>query len=196
MTIESWRGVFNSLAKHFSGRSAKSITDNEAQDWIDSLVTEARSAVTVNNTWVRATKAVFGWGVRRKLLLHNPFAEVQIELPRQKRRRESKAFDEHELQVILKAAAAINDTAKPDDAAKRWMPWLLAYSGARPGEIGQLRGQDVRQDQGCWYLDLTPDAGLIKTGQARRVSERCTEPNGAVVAPPTAFTSKNLQDVK
>lgn len=49
------------------------------------------------------------------------------------------------------------------------MPWLLAYSGARPQEITQLRGADVQQVDGIWTLNLTPEAGAIKTGQARRV---------------------------
>ena len=32
-------------------------------------------------------------------------------------------------------------------AAKRWVPWLCAYSGARVAEMIQLRKQDVRRDK-------------------------------------------------
>jgi integrase len=39
----------------------------------------------------------------------------------------------------------------------------------RPGEITQLRGRDVEQVDGIWTLNLTPEAGTIKGGLARRV---------------------------
>jgi integrase len=47
--------------------------------------------------------------------------------------------------------------------------WLCAYSGARAGEITQLRGADVYQRSGFYVMNLTPDAGTIKTRTAREV---------------------------
>src|SRR5882672_2677732 len=56
-------------------------------------------------------------------------------------------------------------------ACRRWVPWLCAYTGARVGELTQLRAGDVQARQGpagsIWVLRLTPDAGTIKTGRAR-----------------------------
>jgi hypothetical protein len=66
-TIESWRTVFKALGEHFTGRTASSITADEAQEWLDKLVTADRSAFTVRNTFLRATKTVYTWGKRRKL---------------------------------------------------------------------------------------------------------------------------------
>jgi integrase len=80
-----------------------------------------------------------------------------------------KHLRDHEIATILKAASVITDTSNPGRAMRRWVPWLLAYTGARPGEITQLRGQDVKQIDGIWCLNLTPEAGTIKTGKARRV---------------------------
>jgi integrase len=55
-------------------------------------------------------------------------------------------------------------------AAKRWVPWLMAYSGARVGEFAQLRKQDVQQHRsGFWYARLTPDAGTMKDRKVRDV---------------------------
>ena len=52
-------------------------------------------------------------------------------------------------------------------------PWLCAYTGARVGELTQLRAGDVQAREGpagsIWVLRLTPDAGTIKTGRARAV---------------------------
>jgi integrase len=48
-----------------------------------------------------------------------------------------------------------------------------AYTGARVGELTQLRAGDVQARHGpagsIWVLHLTPDAGTIKTGRARAV---------------------------
>jgi hypothetical protein len=44
-----------------------------------------------------------------------------------------------------------------------------AYSGARAGEITQLRSCGITQQGGIAVMHLTPDAGTMKTRQARRV---------------------------
>lgn len=54
-------------------------------------------------------------------------------------------------------------------SAKRWVPWICAYTGARVGEIAQLRSQDVRQEEGHWIFFITPDAGTVKNKEARNI---------------------------
>ena len=54
-------------------------------------------------------------------------------------------------------------------ALRRWVPWVCGYSGARAGEITQLRGQDVIERDGVKALRITPDAGPVKTRKARTV---------------------------
>ena len=71
--------MFAELAQHFKDRSAASISPDEAQDWIRSLV-GARSAATVRKNWITASKTVFSWAVEHKRLPRNPFADVKIEL--------------------------------------------------------------------------------------------------------------------
>lgn len=71
--------------------------------------------------------------------------------------------------LILNAALTFADTARPFEAARRWVPWICAYTGARAGEITQLRGKDVVQREGRWAIQITPDAGTVKTGEPRIV---------------------------
>ena len=49
------------------------------------------------------------------------------------------------------------------------MFWLTAYTGARAGEMTQLRGMDVEARGKTYVVKLTPEAGTIKTGTARVV---------------------------
>ena len=122
----------------------------------------------MKNTQLRASKAVFEWASQHKYVPRNSFKEVKLTVPKQRKHRETQAFFPHEYRIILKAALEITDTRKPFEVAKRWLPWLLAYTGARPGEIAQLRKQDVIVREGIGALHLTPDAGTIKSGNAWR----------------------------
>jgi integrase/polyhydroxyalkanoate synthesis regulator phasin len=158
-TVESWQYVFREMERHFEGRTAASITPDEAQRWVRSLVTPERGARTVHNTWITASKAVFGWAVDK----------AKVTIPRRTRLRETQAFYPEEQRTILKAALEIEDTTRPDDAARRWVPWLCAYTGARVGEITQLRGRDVIKRDGTHALRITPEAGTVKGGRARLV---------------------------
>jgi hypothetical protein len=62
---------------------------------------------------------------------------------------------------------ALGSPTDPWGAARRWV--LCAYSGARVGELIQLRGQEIEQRAGDHVLRITPDAGTVKTGKARTV---------------------------
>jgi integrase len=166
-TVESWRTVFNALRRDFPDRSASAIKPEEAQQWLDKLITAERTAFTVHNTWLRATRTVFAWGARRKLT-SNPFGEAVVDVPRRKQLR-PKWLYEHERKTILRAAAEIAKIDSPDDAARHWVPWLLAYTGARPQDITQLRGKDVQEVDGIWTINITPEAETVKSAQARRV---------------------------
>jgi hypothetical protein len=80
-TVESWRTVFSALGRAFPDRSAALITAEEGQQWLDKLITDERSAFTVRNTWLRATKTVYAWAVRRRKLAINPFLVAALFLP-------------------------------------------------------------------------------------------------------------------
>jgi integrase len=168
-TVDRWRGVFLQLRTEFAGRSAGSITPGEAQEWADKLVTAERSAITVHDVWVVAARTVFTWAAERKHVKQNPFKTVRVSVPRKKVARAHKAFNADEIKIILRAALAITDTATATAATRRWAPWLCAYTGARVGEITQLRGVDVTEQDGVKVIKITPEAGTVKTGQGRVV---------------------------
>src|SRR5262249_32930626 len=54
------------------------------------------------------------------------------------------------------------------EVVRRWVPWLCAYTGARSGEITQLRGVDVLL-HGVPAIKITPEAGTVKTRKPRTV---------------------------
>jgi integrase len=168
-TVDRWRVVFLQLGAAFPARSAGSITPEEAQEWTDMRITAERSAATVRDVWIVAARTVFAWAVKRKYTKDNPFKAVHVSVPRKKTSRPHKAFNPDEMKTILRAALAITHTATASDRARRWVPWLCAYTGARVGEIVQLRGVDVLEQEGVKVVAIRPEAGTVKTGMGRVV---------------------------
>jgi integrase len=169
-TVDRWRAVFKHLQAAFPDRPAGTVTEDQARAWKDTLVTPKRSAGTVAAIWLPAPKTVFSWGVTHKHVRANPFIGIKVDVPKAVvLREEGKAFKPDEAQVILRAALAISNMKDAFPRAKRWVMWLCAYSGARAGEITQLRGIDVTQRGDFYVMRLTPEAGSIKTSNARTV---------------------------
>ncbi|WP_316214428.1 MULTISPECIES: tyrosine-type recombinase/integrase [unclassified Bradyrhizobium] len=168
-TVSRWRAVFLQMQKDFADVGASGLTEEAARTWVGELITEERSANTVREVWLSAARTVFGWGTRHKHISKNPFADVKVDVPKKIRTRETKAFRPEEARVILCAASAYSDPTTVRDRARRWVPWLCAYSGARAGEMTQLRGRDVKKLGSCYAMTLTPEAGTIKTRKPRIV---------------------------
>jgi integrase len=171
-TVTRWRVVFEDLNEYFKGRDPGSITGDEAFAWAEKLVTEERSADTVIDVWCSAARTVFNWAVARRKVGSNPFKFDMPPVTRQRKasKRENKAFNAEEIRTILNAATAFGSNPKTKfDAARRWLPWICAYTGSRPGEITQLRGEDVVQHEGAWVIRISPEAGSVKTGKLRTV---------------------------
>jgi integrase len=160
--------VFSAMTKHFQERSAGSITPEEAQQWVTGLIGPKRSARTVDNNYISASKTVFGWALEHKRIVRNPFATVKVTIPRPVKLRE-KSLRPDECRTILTAALGIAASDTSDTAARRWAPWLCAYTGARAGEITQLRGSDVVQENGIPAIRITPEAGSVKGREPRVV---------------------------
>jgi integrase len=168
-TVTRWRGVFTDLEKIFSGPSAEHLTEDTAQTWAREKITPKRTPITVKDVWVNAAHTVYAWAKSERLITSNPFEAVSVTVPRKVRNRDSAAFSADEARTILRAAMAISDTKRASNAAKRWVPWLCAYSGARVGEMTQLRGVDIVQRGNFHAMRITPEAGTVKTKQAHTV---------------------------
>lgn len=166
-TVYRWATVFKEAERRFA--DVRRISYDEAKVWMTGLITEERSAGTVAGAWRTALKTVFTWGVKERLIDSNPFPEVHISVPRKNVEREGKGFDTAEIKTILSASLLCSDIDAYNERACRWVPWICAYSGARAGEITQLRAADIQQRDGFWFARLTPSAGKIKTRKARTI---------------------------
>ncbi|MBM0204542.1 phage integrase N-terminal SAM-like domain-containing protein, partial [Micromonospora sp. STR1s_5] len=176
-TYESYRNTINALARFLNHDDAARVTPKDIIAFKDHrLSTPSQrtgripSAKTVKDSDLAALKTLFGWAVVNHRVSSNPAAGATIKLGKAPRLR-SKGFTDAEAHAILSAAFNYrNRKERPcTAAAKRWVPWLCAFTGARVGEMAQLRRQDVRRDEQGWVIHITPEAGTQKTNEARDV---------------------------
>ncbi|BCB20064.1 tyrosine-type recombinase/integrase [Bosea sp. ANAM02] len=171
-TVNRWRAVFKALDARFTGRDIAEISAEDVLDWKGTLVTPERSAVVVNGIWLRSARVVFGWALDNKKIAANPFDGVRVAVPKAAPKVREREFTEEEWKTILRGTLAKPPAqmAHYNAAARRWVPWLCAYTGSRPGEMTQLRGGDLtRHKDGYWLVKITPEAGAVKGGKARTV---------------------------
>jgi integrase len=171
-TISRWKHVFPALdAAGWQG------LDWDAQKWADGLIGPGRAASGVRKNWIAAPRAVWRWAQRKRLVSNNPFVGVTVEVPRKPETRETgRAFTNDEAATILRCALSYPATPRTKsgsinfpEAVQRWVPWLAAYTGARGGELTQLRVQDIEQRACGHVLRITPEAGPVKTNKVRVV---------------------------
>ncbi|MCK1479027.1 tyrosine-type recombinase/integrase [Bradyrhizobium sp. 197] len=169
-TVTRWRSVFLEMQREFSEVGADGITEDAARRWVHGLINKDRQAITVREVWLSSARRVFGWAREHKHIRQNPFKEVRVDVPRKAQTREDgRSFTDAEASIILNASLGYQKPVTPAERTRRWVPWLCAYSGARSGEITQLRGIDIEDRKGLYVMKLTPEAGTIKTGKSRVV---------------------------
>lgn len=170
-TAKRWKPIVLRFKDWLGHDDLGRITPADVQRWGDERSAKGKTAKTINDTDFAALRAVFKWGKQRGWLSTNPAAEAKIEGRGKKTTRE-KWFLDHERAAILNTALAVQGSKRENPkttAAKRWVPWLCAYSGARVVEMIQLRKEDVKREQGGWVIRINPEAGETKTNDYRDI---------------------------
>jgi len=165
-----WAPIVDSLVNFIGHDQAPNLTRNDVVRWKDQLL-KTLSPKTVRDSYLATARAAFGWAVDNSVVAQNPCSGIKVRLSRKTLSRE-RGFSDAEATGILKASRNYEGSARESltmIAAKRWLPLLCAYTGARIGEIAQLRVEDVRNDSGINFARITPDAGTVKSGYYRDV---------------------------
>lgn len=169
-TVKRWSGVFAALEQAVGTDDLARITREDLIRWKQELLTSGRDARTVRDAYIAAPKALMNWAVANGHLTAKPAAGIVVTMPGRTIVRD-RDFTNAEAETILRAALGPHHRRLSQEhaSARRWIPWLCAYGGARVNEMTQLRGQDVRRDGDIWILRVTPEAGTVKTGRWRDI---------------------------
>ena len=176
-TIAQWRPYLEKLIAFTGTDDATRLTTRHLIDWrnhlrdVETYLGKRLSAKTINGSYLAAVNVVLGWAVDDGLLDSNPARDVKpVQLPKQPELR-SRSLSDDEARKMLLATRKGREGKEGDDYvnAKRWVPWLLCYTGARVTEITQLRKADVVKLGEVHAIRITRDAGSVKNKLARVV---------------------------
>ena len=127
------------------------------------------SAKTVNR-YMAGFGAFCNWLAAHDYIAANPFTDMYLTVDKTKTN--VRPFTGEELVTLFKSPlfTGCQSDAKwhvPGDHLIRdhryWLPYVMMYSGARPGEIAQLLVDDVRQLHGVWVMHITDEGDADKS---------------------------------
>lgn len=166
-----WTPVLQKFVKQIGHDDANRLTKAQIIAWKETCLDAGLSPRTIKAVNFASLKAVLRWAVLNDKISDNPAANVDIRVDRKPSSRE-RGFRDDEALAILKVSRVHHRAGRESEAlanAKRWVPLLCAHTGARVGEILQLRRQDIFQQDGIHAIRITPDAGSVKAGGHRHV---------------------------
>jgi integrase len=155
-TPNRYRSVFTNFRGFLGHNDAMKVTAEDVIRFKDARLAEGISGKTIKDADLAALKSVFGWAVENKRLPMNPAADVTIRVARQKVEREN-GFTDEEAKTILQTALTYSKPRQESEglaAAKRWVPWICAFSGARVSEVTALRKESFRTVKGVHVVRI------------------------------------------
>ena len=136
-TVQQWRGYMKHLIGFLGHDNALAVKPADLRRWRDRLATETgprgkpRKAKTINDSYLASVRAVLGWALDRDLMTDNAAASVK---PLRSEREQ--VLRGRDLTKVEQATILRGTLAPPPDklsshkaAARRWGPWLCAYTG-------------------------------------------------------------------
>ena len=185
-TRKRWRPALENLAEHIQDDNLVAVTPALLLTWKEKLrgppstepATKRQqgrlSPRTIRDVYFASGRSFFEWAKENHKLTRNPFDGMRIRVPKGKVTRNPSLSDD-EARIILTEAMKGREGRESEEygSAKRWIPWVCCYTGARVNEITQMRCMDLKkvriEGEDVWVLHITPDAGSVKNLIARDV---------------------------
>lgn len=165
-TFRKYRSITQEFTDWRRSTRASSVTTEEVERWRDELADMDFSAKTVHDK-ISCIKAVLNWGQRQSngaLFPNHPPLHLLEKLELEEQDSALRTY------TVEQAERVLLEARKCNVAYQRWVPWLLAYSGARVNEILQLTKEDFFQVGSDWFYHIRHGGErTTKTKRSRRV---------------------------
>jgi integrase len=162
-TISSFKSAVRDFERHMGHDRVGKIVKRDVISWKDAMVVQGLSTKSINDAKLAPIKALLSYAAANALLDANPATGVRV-LEKKRAGKTRLPYSGDEVGRILAQADA---EAMPD---RRWLPWLLATSGARIGELAQLWGQRIVRVGDIWVMQVrsAEDGGYLKNAVSER----------------------------
>jgi hypothetical protein len=153
------------LARHLGHEDAARVTADALLRRREALVSEGRTPRAAQN-YLSDVKTLLAWAADARRIGANPGKDVRPVAGKGRKSGERRLpFDDDAARLVLEAARGL-------EGADRWLPRLLAFTGAQVEEVARALASDVRESGGVAYLDINDEGAgksLKNAGSARRV---------------------------
>ena len=160
-TITTWRGHLRQFVEHLGHDDPQRVTREDVVSWKDALVVRGLKGIRTGH--LATIKRLLGYAAENGLIPTNPAHGVTV--ARRRAKGSGKLpYEDEEVARLLSLAG------KETSPARRWLPWLMALSGARVGELAQLWGNRVTEIDGIPVMKIAPaeDGGSLKNEGSER----------------------------
>ena len=162
-----WRKAISEfgLARHVDA-----ISRTDVVEFRDRLLESDKGASTVVK-YMSAVRTVLDCAVERGWCDRNVARDVKVAKGGTEREKRLPYEKEH-LEAIFNGPVHAQGKRPQGGAgeAAYWLPILALYTGARLSELCQLQTEDVRDEQGVWYIEISDrgEGQSVKTAGSRR----------------------------
>lgn len=107
------------------------------------------------NEYLTVYQSLFGWAEQQGYIQKNIFNGLQVKIGKAKVKARV-PFKPDQIKAIL-AALPEHTPEKTGKTYRYWGVMLAIYTGARLNEIAQLALDDIQQENGVWYFNITDE---------------------------------------
>ncbi len=157
------RSVVGAFTEHLGHADAARVSRADVLAWKDALQASGLKPKSINDGYLSHIRILFRVAKRNDLLASDPTEGIRVPI-------KAKAGTSRLPYTDTEVAKLLALADKESVPRLRWMPWLLALTGARAGEIAQLWGAHVKERSGMHFISITPteDGGEIKNAKSER----------------------------
>lgn len=164
---KSWKSVLKNLVIFLDHDDAVKVSSFDIERWRDTFTPESKPSITTAQTsHFPCVRRMYSFGIEAKKLTFNPTSGIKISL-KDVEKEDVAPYTNPDMEKIITAARL------QDKPFIKWIPILMAVTGARPGEIAQLGYDQIKCDVNTkiWFIDIRPseDGGYVKTKSSRRL---------------------------
>ncbi|MGM4980935.1 site-specific integrase [Rhizobium sp. 11_C7_N12_5] len=169
-TLQKYRGTVYDFEQHRRSKKIATVTLEDGEAWRNTMLEAGKLSRKTIKDKLATIRAILGWGqeqCRGKLFPTTPkgtpfdFLELPV----------GEATDSADRTYSLKDARHLLTSARTASrASNRWIPWIIAHTGARVNEITPLEKADVFELEGHWFIHIRVGKGRdTKTHKGRKV---------------------------
>ena len=141
---KKYRTCLQDLSRSLGSNNLNDATREKLLVWKQELIDRNLAPRSIREGHFTAARSFFKWAVANDKARINPMLDIEIRVPKKERTRHPYFTCKEADRILAEALRTADDRASEEFAsARRWVPWILAYTGARVNEITALEGRDV-----------------------------------------------------